>query len=261
MCIALATYRNRIASLLESSEKFVIIQSPSYDIKNSKSITISNNSPNELLKLLKNNNVKILICGAISGYLRHILEVQNIEVIPWITGNIQSVIQAFRSDNLVSSSFIMPGCRRGECCRYRFQRGRQNFIIINKRNRYMKIAISALGPDLQAQVDARFGRAQYFIIIDTATMEFEAVSNESTDAMHGAGIQSGQLMSSKGVSAVITGQVGPNAHQTLTAAGIQIFHSDSITVEQAVEAYNKGQLQQITQSAPAHGGMSMKAGK
>jgi len=119
----------------------------------------------------------------------------------------------------------------------------------------MKAAITALGIDLKAQVDARFGRAQYFIIIDTDTMEFEVISNASTEAMHGAGIQSGQLMSSKGVTAVITGQVGPNAHQTLTAAGIQIFHSDNITVEQAIDAYKKGELKPITQIGPAHGGM------
>ncbi len=127
MCIAIATYKNRIASLFESSDKFVIIHSPSYDIKNSKSITICNNSPNELLQLLKSNNTKTLICGAISGYIRSLLEAHNIEVIPWITGDIQSVIKAFRLDNLISSSFIMPGCRkRGRHRHQGFRRGQQN---------------------------------------------------------------------------------------------------------------------------------------
>ena len=124
----------------------------------------------------------------------------------------------------------------------------------------MKIAISAIGPDLQAQVDPRFGRAQYFIIIDPETMEFESISNTSTDAMHGAGIQSGQLMSSKGVTAIITGRVGPNAHQTLTVAGIKIFQTGAGTVAQAVDAYKKGQLQPITQIGPAHAGMGMGSG-
>jgi len=119
----------------------------------------------------------------------------------------------------------------------------------------MKVAITALGPDLQAQVDARFGRAQNFIIIDPDTMEFKTISNDDMNAAHGAGIQSGQLMSSEGVSELITGQVGPNAYQTLTAAGIIIFQSGSSTVEQAVDAYKKGQLKQITQSGPEHAGM------
>jgi len=125
----------------------------------------------------------------------------------------------------------------------------------------MKIAITATGADLQAQVDPRFGRAQYFIIVDPETMEFEAIENSSLSAAHGAGIQSGQLMSSKDVSAVITGSVGPNAFQTLTAAGIQIFQSPSGTVQQAVEAFKNGQLQPVTQFGPAHaGGMGMGRG-
>ncbi len=124
----------------------------------------------------------------------------------------------------------------------------------------MKIAITATGADLQAQVDPRFGRTQFFIIIDPETMEFEAIENSSLSAAHGAGIQSGQMMSSNDVSAVITGSVGPNAFQTLTAAGIQIFQSPSGTVEQAVEAYKKGQLQPVTQFGPAHAGMGMGGG-
>jgi len=124
----------------------------------------------------------------------------------------------------------------------------------------MKIAITATGADLQAQVDPRFGRTQYFIIVDPETMEFEAIENSSLSAAHGAGIQSGQLMSSNDVSAVITGSVGPNAFQTLTAAGIKIFQSPRGTVEQAVEAYKNGKLQPVTQFGPAHAGMGMGGG-
>jgi predicted Fe-Mo cluster-binding NifX family protein len=120
----------------------------------------------------------------------------------------------------------------------------------------MKVAISALGSDLDSQVDARFGRAQNFFFIDTKTMKFEVVSNESAgEAMHGAGIQTSQLISKKGVAAVITGNVGPNAFQTLSAAEILIYHAGKMSVLEAVEAFNNGELKQITQSGPAHGGM------
>ncbi len=124
----------------------------------------------------------------------------------------------------------------------------------------MKIAITATGKDLQSQVDPRFGRAQYFIFVDPETMEFEAIENSSISAVHGAGIQAGQLMSSKDVSAVITGSVGPNAFQTLQAAGVQIFQSPGGTVQQAIDAYKKGQLQPVSQFGPAHAGMGMGGG-
>ena len=123
----------------------------------------------------------------------------------------------------------------------------------------MKIAITAMGTDLESQVDPRFGRTQHFIFINTETMEFEAVSNESAGGvMHGAGIQTSQLISEKGLTKVITGNVGPNAFQTLTAAKINVFHAENVTVREAVETFNNNELEQITQSGPAHAGMGKK---
>ena len=119
----------------------------------------------------------------------------------------------------------------------------------------MKIAITALGKDLQSHVDPHFGRAKNFIFLDPDTMEFKTISNDSMDAAHGAGIQSGQLMSSENVEIVITGQVGPNAYQTLTAGNIKIYQSGDISVEQAVDFFKKGELKQILQSGPEHFGM------
>lgn len=118
----------------------------------------------------------------------------------------------------------------------------------------MKVAVTALGTDLNAKVDPRFGRAQYFIIVDTETMEFETISNSSMNAAHGAGIQSGQLMTSKDISTIITGNVGPNAHLTLTAANIRIYQSGEATVEQAIEKFKNNQLKEITEAGPAHAG-------
>jgi len=69
----------------------------------------------------------------------------------------------------------------------------------------------------------RFGRCQYFIIVDADALEFEAVENPSISAMGGAGIVSGQLIANKGVKAVLTGNVGPNAFQTLQAAEVEIM--------------------------------------
>ena len=106
----------------------------------------------------------------------------------------------------------------------------------------MKICITAQGDNLDAQVDPRFGRCQYFIIVDPETKEFEAIENSNIQAMGGAGIQSGQLIASKGVNVVLTGNVGPNAFQTLQAAGLEIIIGVSGTVKEAVERYKRGEL-------------------
>lgn len=106
----------------------------------------------------------------------------------------------------------------------------------------MKICVTSQGDKLDFQVDPRFGRCQYFIIIDTDTSELEAIQNPNIDAMGGAGIQSGQLVASKQVKAVVTGNVGPNAFQTLQAAGIDVITGVSGSVKEAIEKYKKGEL-------------------
>ena len=106
----------------------------------------------------------------------------------------------------------------------------------------MKICVTAQADNLEAQVDPRFGRCQYFIIVDTETNKFEAIENSSISAMGGAGIQSGQLIASKGVKAVLTGNVGPNAFNTLQAADLDVIVGVSGSVKEAVEKYKKGEL-------------------
>lgn len=105
-----------------------------------------------------------------------------------------------------------------------------------------KICVTSEGNNLDAKVDPRFGRCQYFIIVDIDTLKFEAVTNPNIDSMGGAGIQSGQLIAEKKVKAVLTGNVGPNAFQTLQAAGVDVITGISGTVKEAVGKYKTGEF-------------------
>jgi predicted Fe-Mo cluster-binding NifX family protein len=116
----------------------------------------------------------------------------------------------------------------------------------------LKVAVSATEPSLDATVDPRFGRCPYFVIVDTETMQYEAVPNTSQAAPHGAGIQSAQIISNKGAKVVLTGNVGPNAYQSLTAAGIQIVTGATGTVRETITRYKKGDLRET--SSPTVGG-------
>ena len=106
----------------------------------------------------------------------------------------------------------------------------------------MRVCITAEGNNLDSNVDQRFGRCQYFIFFDTDTSEFEAVQNENVSGMGGVGVQSGQLVAERQAKVVITGKVGPNASQTLQAAGIDVVLDVSGSVKDAVERFKNGEL-------------------
>ncbi len=107
----------------------------------------------------------------------------------------------------------------------------------------MKIAVTAQGIDLDARVDPRFGRARYFIIVDTDTDDFLAVDNSlNLNAAQGAGIQSGKNVIDQDVEAVLTGHVGPKAYATLNLAGIAVYPDAKGTVRDAVAQFTSGQL-------------------
>jgi len=106
----------------------------------------------------------------------------------------------------------------------------------------MKVAVSSTAPGIDAEVDPRFGRCQYFVIVDSESLEAEAFENPNIMASGGAGIQSAQLVAERGAQIVLTGNCGPNAYQTLEAAGIGVVVGVSGTVREAVEKYKSGEF-------------------
>jgi predicted Fe-Mo cluster-binding NifX family protein len=120
----------------------------------------------------------------------------------------------------------------------------------------MKIAISSAGKNLDSQIDPRFGRCQYFIVVDPETMEFEAFENEGLMASGGAGVQAAQFIVQKGAKALITGNLGPNAASALSASGIKVHLVSGGTIREVTEAFKTGKLQEASgATVPSHFGM------
>lgn len=107
----------------------------------------------------------------------------------------------------------------------------------------MKIAVTSKGTDLDSEVDPRFGRASYILIVNSETFDFEVLDNKTNvNALKGAGIQAASMVSDKGAEVMLTGFCGPNAFKTLKAAKIGVADNADGSVRDAVEAYLNGKL-------------------
>jgi len=113
----------------------------------------------------------------------------------------------------------------------------------------MKILVTSQGQDLSSAVDPRFGRARYFLVVDTDSGEFETIDNTpNLNAAQGAGIQAAGKAVDLGVEAVVTGHIGPKAFTTLQAGGVRIYTGANGTVSDAVEQFQAGKLPQAGQA-------------
>jgi len=105
----------------------------------------------------------------------------------------------------------------------------------------LKIAITSKGSNLDSEVDPRFGRAAYILVVDTESLALEVIDNaENVNSFKGAGIQAAASVSDKGAEVLLTGYCGPNAFKTLDAAGIKVANDAGGTVKEAVQAFKDG---------------------
>lgn len=115
----------------------------------------------------------------------------------------------------------------------------------------MKIMLTAASPGFDSDLDSRFGRCAYLLLVDTETMEWNAYPNPGLTTSSGAGIKAAQFVADQGATAVLSGNFGPHAFKALQTSGIGMYlYGDSPTVTQVLERFKNGQLIQIGE--PTH---------
>jgi predicted Fe-Mo cluster-binding NifX family protein len=118
-----------------------------------------------------------------------------------------------------------------------------------------KVVITSTGQTLSSAVDGRFGRCEYFLIVDEKNGSVTPVPNSARSLGGGAGIQAAQQIIKLGVQVIVTGDVGPNAFRVLVTAGIRMFVGSSGTCENALAAYREGRLREAgAATSPGHHG-------
>ncbi|MGE5485283.1 MAG: NifB/NifX family molybdenum-iron cluster-binding protein [Ignavibacteriales bacterium] len=120
----------------------------------------------------------------------------------------------------------------------------------------MLVAVAAQGERMDSHVDPKFGRCPYFVVVDPETMKGESLPNPGAGASGGAGMSTAQALVKAGVSAVIAGNIGPNAITALSSAGIGAYIVSGGTVADAVDAYKAGTLARVERATvPQHAGV------
>lgn len=175
--------------------------------------------------------VNCIIAGGMGPRVKDLFAQSKIEPIIGVQGQIEEVIEKFLKQELETGKDLC-GHPSGEM----HDEHKGHFHPLPD-FASRKIAISAAGKDLEAEVDPAFGRAAYFLIVNPETMEFEAIENPNKDIAHGAGIKTAELFSKLNVDCVLTGNCGPNASRILESAGIKVITGARGNVKEAISKF------------------------
>jgi predicted Fe-Mo cluster-binding NifX family protein len=263
MRVAISTDGDFVSGHFGRCPYFTILDLERGSVTKQEVIENPGHQPGYIPRFLHQKGVTCIVAGGMGMRARGFFAEEGIQTILGVTGKIQDVIEKLRQGILDGGeSLCKPGSGKGygvekTVCDHPHDKQHdacEHKQTVTKIGESVKVCVSSQGTTLDAQIDPRFGRCQYFLIVDTDTLEYEAIKNPHIDSMGGAGIQSGQFIAEKRVKTVITGNVGPNAFQTLQAAGIEIITGASGSVKEAVERYKKGEFK-LTQ-APTTGSKS-----
>ena len=110
----------------------------------------------------------------------------------------------------------------------------------------MKIIITTVSPNLESDVDPRFGRGPHLLVVDPDTLQWQAHPNPGASSAGGAGIQAAQFVTSQKADAVISGDFGPHAFEALYAAGMPMYvFGNCRTAREVVAQFKAGHLQRV----------------
>ena len=125
MNAAFSIWEDRIAPVFDTATQLVIVAGKREGHPPTL-VSIPSTSPVSVVALLLERHVSALICGAISRPIHDAISTRNIEVHPFVTGKLDTVIRAWRTGGLDEDRFRMPGCGQANGGRGRRMRRRGN---------------------------------------------------------------------------------------------------------------------------------------
>jgi len=231
MKIAISTDSGYVSAHFGRCPAYTLVEIQDGRIIQREEIPNPGHQPGFLPVYLSQMDVNAIIAGGMGPRAQGLFAEKNIQTIIGVQGRVDEVIERYLRQELEAGQDLCDhGHHQEGSCRH------EELPRDMKTGRPLegKICVTAKGPNLEAEVDPNFGRAAYFLIVDPNTLEFQSFENTHAQAGHGAGIQSAQFVAGQSVSAVLTGQVGPNAQQVLDSASIRVIAVQRCSVREAV---------------------------
>ncbi len=235
MKVAISTDKEYVSPHFGRCEYYTIVEVEQENILKKEKIPNPGHQPGFLPSFLAEKGVNTIIAGGMGRRAQGLFAQKNIEAIIGVQGKVDDVIDKFVKRELEAGEDLCEHENSDEDISDSHDSQSQGGEGLDE-----NICITSQGNSLESEVDPRFGRARYFLIVNPETMNFDVVENSNIDAAHGAGIQSSQLVANKNIKAVLTGNCGPKAFQVLQSSGIKIVTGISGKVKDAVEKYKEG---------------------
>lgn len=240
MRIAISTDQGDVSAHFGRCPSYTIVDIKEGQILNREEIPNPGHQPGFLPQFLSDRGVNCIIAGGMGPRAQALFYQKNIETIIGVQGPIDEVINKFIKQELESGE---------DLCDHSHGGGQQNEHHAHHPDHDQtdfhghvfapaikgKICFSSMGKALNAELDPKFGRAQYFLIVDPETSHLEVLENPNREAVQGAGIQTAQMILNQGVGTVVSGHCGPNARKVLDSAGINVIEGVSGKIEDILE--------------------------
>lgn len=127
-----------------------------------------------------------------------------------------------------------------------------NYLTNREERKIMLVVIPVDEKKEDTTVCPSFGRCPYFLLYNSQSKKIEFIDNEATNAAGGAGIKAAQAVLDTNADALITPRCGENAMEVLKATDIKVYKTKFITAKESIEAYEKEELELLTQSHPGY---------
>jgi predicted Fe-Mo cluster-binding NifX family protein len=113
MKIAIPVWNDLVSTVLDFSDRLLIADCEAGHVENRTVVDLAETAPVAKVSRLKELGIQVLLCGAVSRPLEQMIMAAGIEIIPFLKGRTDDVLNAYLSRRLSGPGFMLPGCRWG----------------------------------------------------------------------------------------------------------------------------------------------------